>query len=115
MIKSFGSKDTKALFNGQRVSRFQSFERAAVRKLEILDRAIALAELRAVPATVWSYFEETERAITASGSTTNGGSVLHGLRVMRARSRSSIIIRGVHEHGTAQARNTAGSSRRNPE
>jgi proteic killer suppression protein len=49
VIKSFGSKDTKALFNGQRVPRFQSFERAAVRKLEILDGAITLAELRAVP------------------------------------------------------------------
>ena len=49
VIKSFGSKDTKALFNGQRVLRFQSFERAAVRKLEMLDGAISLSELRAAP------------------------------------------------------------------
>jgi len=37
------------LFNGQRVLRFQSFERAAVRKLEMLDGAISLSELRAAP------------------------------------------------------------------
>jgi len=49
VIKSFGSRDTKALFDGQRVSRFQRFERAAVRKLEILEGAITLAELRAAP------------------------------------------------------------------
>jgi proteic killer suppression protein len=49
VIKSFGSKDTKALFDGQRVSRFQSFERAAIRKLEMLAGANTLADLQAVP------------------------------------------------------------------
>jgi proteic killer suppression protein len=49
VIKSFGSSDTKALFDGQRVSGFQSFERAALRKLEILEGAITLAELRVAP------------------------------------------------------------------
>ena len=49
MIRSFRSKDTKALFDGKRVPRFQSFERAAVRKLAMIDAATALAELQAVP------------------------------------------------------------------
>ena len=49
MIKSFRSKDTKALFEGKRVLRFQSFERAAVRKLEMIGDATSLADLKAVP------------------------------------------------------------------
>ena len=49
MIKSFRSKDTKALFDGRRVPRFQNFERVAVRKLEMIEGATALAELQTVP------------------------------------------------------------------
>ena len=49
MIKSFCSKDTKALFDGRRVLRFQSIERAAVRKLEMIGDATSLADLQAVP------------------------------------------------------------------
>ena len=37
------------MFDGKRVPRFQSFERAAVRKLEMIDAATVLAELQAVP------------------------------------------------------------------
>ena len=49
MIKSFRSKDTNALFHGKRVLRFQSIERGALRKLEMIDGATALADLQAVP------------------------------------------------------------------
>jgi toxin HigB-1 len=49
VIKSFRSKDTKALFDGRRVARFQSIERVAVRKLEMIDGATALMDLQAVP------------------------------------------------------------------
>lgn len=49
MIKSFRSKDAKTLFEGKRVLRFQSFERAAVRKLELIGDATSLADLQAVP------------------------------------------------------------------
>jgi toxin HigB-1 len=49
VIKSFRSKDTKSLFDGRRVQRFQSFEQAAVRKLEMIDGATSLADLQAVP------------------------------------------------------------------
>jgi len=49
MIKSFADKDTKALFARRRVRRFTSVERPARRKLEMLDAAVDLDDLRSPP------------------------------------------------------------------
>jgi len=49
MIKSFKSTDTESLFNGKRVKHFVNFERAALRKLEQLDLAQTIGDLRAPP------------------------------------------------------------------
>ncbi|MGH7865999.1 MAG: type II toxin-antitoxin system RelE/ParE family toxin [Candidatus Binataceae bacterium] len=49
MIKTFRCRDTQALFERLRVGRFQSFERAALRKLETLNAATELRQLAAVP------------------------------------------------------------------
>jgi len=49
LIKSFGCKETKRLFDGERVRRFQSFEVQARDKLELLDAAIALSVLAVIP------------------------------------------------------------------
>ena len=49
MIKSFGCKETKRLFDGERVRRFQSFEVQDRDKLELLDAAIALSVLTVIP------------------------------------------------------------------
>lgn len=49
MIKSFRCRDTERLFDDQPVRRFQSFERPARRKLEILAAAERLEELRQPP------------------------------------------------------------------
>ena len=49
MIKSFRSKQTSRLFNRERVREFQSIERAALKKLVMLDAATELRDLAAPP------------------------------------------------------------------
>jgi toxin HigB-1 len=49
VIRSFASKDAERLFQDQFVRRFQGFERAARKKLEMLDAATSLDDLRRVP------------------------------------------------------------------
>ena len=49
MIKSFRSKQTERLFNRERVRAFQSIERAALKKLVMLDAARNLSDLAAPP------------------------------------------------------------------
>jgi proteic killer suppression protein len=49
MIKSFSDKETEALFDDRPVRRFQSFERAARRKLYYLHRARTLQDLLVPP------------------------------------------------------------------
>jgi toxin HigB-1 len=49
MILSFRCRDTEALFKGKRIIRFRSIERAALRKLEQLDLALVINDMRAPP------------------------------------------------------------------
>ncbi len=49
MIRRFADKDTQALFNRKYVRRFNSFERQARRKLEMLEAAVILEDLRSPP------------------------------------------------------------------
>ncbi len=49
MIKSFRDKNTQKLFSGQRVNIYQSFYRQAIRRLQILDNATSLDDLRQLP------------------------------------------------------------------
>jgi len=49
MIKTFADKDTEALFQGERVRRFVNIEGPARRKLDYLDAAGVLDDLRAPP------------------------------------------------------------------
>ena len=49
MIRSFRCEDTEALFNRQRIARFQSIENSARRKLTMLNNAQSLQDLRVPP------------------------------------------------------------------
>jgi proteic killer suppression protein len=49
MIRTFHSKDTQALFAGICPRRFKAIARVAERKLQMLDDAYALADLRVPP------------------------------------------------------------------
>ena len=49
MIKTFKCADTAALFNRQRVARFVNFESVARRKLEQLNQAGQVADMRVPP------------------------------------------------------------------
>jgi proteic killer suppression protein len=50
MIRSFADKDSRALFDGKRIRRWQAIEAAAMRKLAMLNRAARLEDLRIPPA-----------------------------------------------------------------
>lgn len=49
MIKSFHSKDTKALYEGKCVRKFESCAAQAEKRLEILDNAKTINDLMALP------------------------------------------------------------------
>ena len=49
MIRSFADKKTESLFRDERVKEFQSIARAAKRKLEMLDAASRLDDLKVPP------------------------------------------------------------------
>ena len=49
MIRSFASKDAKALFEGSRIRRWSRIETVAMRKLAMLNRAARLDDLRIPP------------------------------------------------------------------
>ncbi len=49
MIKTFHCKETEALFQGNRVGRFKDIERPALRKLEQLDVASTINDMRVPP------------------------------------------------------------------
>ncbi|MCB0310773.1 MAG: type II toxin-antitoxin system RelE/ParE family toxin [Bdellovibrionales bacterium] len=50
MIKSFKCKNTEKLFNDKSTRQFRSIERVARRKLEMLEAAVRLEDLRKPPA-----------------------------------------------------------------
>ena len=49
MIRSFRDKDTRALYEGRRVRRFEGFTTQAERRLQILDSATSIEDLAALP------------------------------------------------------------------
>ena len=51
MIRSFGDRQTRRFFEGQRIAAFQRFAAQATRRLTLLDSAASLQDLAALPRT----------------------------------------------------------------
>ena len=49
MIRSFADRDTQALYQGERVRRFDGFRDQAEKRLQVLRRARSLRDLRGLP------------------------------------------------------------------
>ena len=49
MIRSFKDRETRRFFEGRRVAAFQGFANQAVRRLILLDNAVTLGDLAALP------------------------------------------------------------------
>lgn len=49
MIKSFGNRETEALYRGACPAAFRSFRKGAERKLQMLEAAVSLLDLRSPP------------------------------------------------------------------
>jgi toxin HigB-1 len=49
VIKSFADRDTRALYEGRRVRRFEGFRDQAEKRLQILRRSRSLEDLRSLP------------------------------------------------------------------
>jgi addiction module HigA family antidote len=77
-IKSLKRPDTEALFKLQRVSRFLSIERPALRKFKQLDVARRIDDTRAPPGIVWKPSKAIGEVSGACGSTTSFGFVFVG-------------------------------------
>ena len=75
MIKSFQDADTEALFRGRRIRRWISIERAALRKLEQLDLAVKIDDLRAPPGNRLESCAAIGRVSGADASMINGAYV----------------------------------------
>jgi toxin HigB-1 len=79
MIEGFRCKATEALFLGRRPAKhLRAIAKAAQRKLDMIDYAEVLDDLRVPGATGWKPPRATAEVSIASGSTTSGGSVLPG-------------------------------------
>jgi toxin HigB-1 len=49
VIQNYRDKQTQAFANGETIRRFQSFDRQAYRRLEILEAATSLSDLQQLP------------------------------------------------------------------
>lgn len=93
MIRSFGGKDAEALFNGERVRRFQAIARVAQRKLMQLHGARELRDLQIFPGSRLEALTRDRKGQHSVRITINIGYVLSGKTVTLMMLRSPIIIR----------------------
>ena len=94
MLRSFRDKDTEAVWQRRRSRKLDpSLQRAAWRKLAMLDAAETLADLRVPPGNRLEKLAGIARVSTVSGSTSSGGSASGGPTPVPRAWRSPTITR----------------------
>jgi len=94
MIATFRSRQSKQLFERESVKGFASIGRVALRKLQQPPFATQLSDLNAPPGNRLESRRVTAGDSTASGSMTNGASVLCGGTATRTTWKSWITTKG---------------------
>jgi hypothetical protein len=92
VIRSFKERRTERLFRGDTVTAFRAIESGARRKLDMLDAATRLEDLRMPPGNRLERYGVIGADNTASESTTHGAFALSGETVAPNWSRSSTTI-----------------------
>ena len=94
MLRSFGDKDTQAVWERRRSRKLDAVtQRAAMRKLAMLDAAENLADLLIPPGNRLEKLAGDRAANTASASTGSGASASNGPTQVQRTSRSSTATR----------------------
>jgi proteic killer suppression protein len=78
-IQSFKCNHTQKLFEGEQPKRFKNIETVAERKLQMLDSAVELKDLRAPPANRLEALKGNREGQHSIRLMTNGAFVLGGL------------------------------------
>jgi plasmid maintenance system killer protein len=92
-IQSFRCRDTEELFLTGTNQRFGNIARVALRKLDYLNAAAVLSDLRAPPGNYLEALKRDRTASTASGSTISGAFALSGHRLVLLTWRSATITK----------------------
>lgn len=97
-IRSFSDRDTEALFRSGRSRRWTASANVATRKLDMLDAATDLADLREPPGNRLERLSGIVPASIPSVSMASGAYASYGRHLAQMRSRLwTIIRRGNHE------------------
>ena len=78
MILSYRDKRTREFAEGRRVREFDGFRRQAEKRLDILDAATSLADLRALPSNALEMLKGDRKGVrTKTWTTFRGSSCIH--------------------------------------
>jgi proteic killer suppression protein len=97
MIRSFADRATERLFRDDACpAQWREFKAVAVRKLDVVDAATKLEDLRSPPGSRLEALKGDRKGQWSIRSIGNGGSVFGGRRMDRLMSKSWIITEAYH-------------------
>ena len=87
----FKDKLTERFAKGERIKQFHAFKDQAERRLDLLEAAAGVDDLKKLPSNRLEALGGDRKGNTASASTSNGGFALNGRRAPSVRSTSSCV------------------------